>query len=172
MVLLLIAASGFVLTAGQPSAEARLQAELKQLFPSATAFSPKGGDPPHFKAFTTDPRTKLQTLLGLAFWTTELDPLERAYDGPIKILVGMNPKGVLTGVIVVEHHEPYGNFSVDRPEFSAQFRGKDIRDAFKVGVDVDAVSRATISITSSSRAIRNSSRRVARALLAPPDTAK
>ena len=168
--LALIGGASIVL-AGQ-SADARLQAELKRLFPAATAFSPKGGDPPHFKAFTSDPRTRLQTLLGLAFWTTELDPLERAYDGPIKILVGMDTKGVLTGVVVVEHHEPYGNFSIERPEFAAQFRGKNIRDAFKVGVDVDAVSRATISITSASRAIRNSSRRVARALLAPPDTGK
>ena len=151
----------------QSPVDAKQQAQLKRLFPSATAFSPKGGDPPHFKAFGPG-----QTLLGLAFWTTELDPLERAYDGPIKILVGMDPKGILTGVVVVEHHEPYGNFSIERPEFAAQFRGKNIRDAFKVGVDVDAVSRATISITSASRAIRNSSRRVARQLLAPPDIAK
>ena len=41
---------------------------------------------------------------GLAFWTTELDPLERGYDGPIKMLVGMDP-GLLTGIIVTEHHE-------------------------------------------------------------------
>jgi NosR/NirI family transcriptional regulator, nitrous oxide reductase regulator len=164
---LLLAAGGFAVLAGQQSADARLQAQLKHLFPTATAFSPKAGDPPHFKAFANP-----QTLLGLAFWTTELDPLERAYDGPIKILVGMDTKGILTGVVVVEHHEPYGNFSIERPEFAAQFRGKSIRDAFKVGVDVDAVSRATISITSASRAIRNSSRRVARALLAPPGAAK
>jgi NosR/NirI family nitrous oxide reductase transcriptional regulator len=164
---LFILAGAFVALSGQQSADARLQADLKHLFPSAIAFSPKGGDPPHFKAFGPG-----QTLLGLAFWTTELDPLERAYDGPIKILVGMDTKGILTGVVVVEHHEPYGNFSIERPEFAAQFRGKSIRDAFKVGVDVDAVSRATISVTSSSRAIRNSSRRVARALLAPPETAK
>jgi NosR/NirI family transcriptional regulator, nitrous oxide reductase regulator len=169
---LLLAAGGLVVFAGQSPADARLQGELKHLFPTATTFSPKGGDPPHFKAFVNDPKTGMQTLLGLAFWTTELDPLERAYDGPIKILVGMDPKGILTGVVVVEHHEPYGNFSIERPEFAAQFRGKNIRDAFKVGVDVDAVSRATISITSASRAIRNSSRRVARALLAPPEPAK
>src|SRR5262249_46574278 len=164
---LAFAVGGLVASGGQMPTDARLQANLKHLFPSATTFSPKGGDPPHFKAFGPG-----QTLLGLAFWTTELDPLERAYDGPIKILVGMDPKGVLTGVVVVEHHEPYGNFSIERPEFAAQFRGKSIRDAFKVGVDVDAVSRATISITSASRAIRNSSRRVARALLPPPETAK
>src|ERR1043166_9561189 len=109
-----------------------------------------------------------QSLLGLAFWTTELQPLERAYDGPIKILVGMDTKGILTGIIVVEHHEPYGNFSVDTAGFAAQFRGKNIRDAFKVGVDVDAISRATISVTSSSRAIRNSARLAARQLLTAP----
>ena len=173
--LLLVAAGGFVAAGamgGQAAIDARQQALLKRLFPAATAFAPKGGDPPHFKAFTGDPRSGLQTLLGLAFWTTELEPFERGYDGPIKILVGMDTKGVLTGVIVTEHHEPYGDFSVDRPQFAAQFRGKNIRDAFKVGVDIDAVSRATISVTSASRAVRNSSRRVARQLLAPPEAAK
>jgi NosR/NirI family nitrous oxide reductase transcriptional regulator len=160
-------AGAVVALAGQAPLDAKLQAQLKQLFPGATAFSPKAGDPPHFKAFGKD-----QTLLGLAFWTTELQPLERAYDGPIKILVGMDTKGILTGVIVVEHHEPYGNFSVDTPGFAAQFRGKDIHDAFKVGVDVDAISRATISMTSSSRSIRNSARLAARQLLTAPTTAK
>ena len=62
------------------------------------------------------PRSGRRRCSACAFWTTELEPFERAYDGPIKILVGMDTKGVLTGVIVTEHHEPYGNFSVDRPE--------------------------------------------------------
>jgi NosR/NirI family transcriptional regulator, nitrous oxide reductase regulator len=164
---ILLVASCVALVAGQGS-DAAFEAQLKQLFPAASAFSPKGGDPPHIKAFSTDPRTGLQTLLGLAFWTTELAPLERGYDGPIKILVGMDTKGILAGIVVVEHHEPYGNFSIDAPRFPAQFKGKDIRDAFKVGMDVDAVSRATISITSASRAIKFSARQVARQLLAPP----
>ena len=159
---MLLAAVAVVLVAAQGSIDSKTETNLKRLFPAATAFTPKAGDPPHFKAMSG------QTLLGLAFWTTELQPLERAYDGPIKILVGMDTKGVLTGVVVVEHHEPYGNFSVDTAGFAAQFRGKSIRDAFKVGADVDAVSRATISVTSASRAIRNSARLAARQLLPPP----
>ena len=107
-------------------------------------------------------------LLGYAYWTTEIEPLERGFDGPIKMLVGMDTAGLLTGIIVTEHREPYGYFSVETPEFVAQFKGKNIRDKFQVGADVDAIARATITVTSSSRAIRNSSRRIARAYLAPP----
>jgi len=158
--------SGALLVAGGQTPDAKLQAQLKQLFPASTSFSAKEGDPPHFSALATQ-KAGPPKVLGYAFWTTELVPLERGYDGPIKMLVGMDPQGVLTGVIVVEHHEPYGNFSIDPPEFASQFKGKNIRDAFKVGTDVDAVSRATVSVTSASRAIRNAARRVARELLTP-----
>lgn len=135
---------------------------MRQLFPSATTFSPKGGDPPHIKAYNG------QTLVGYIFWTTELLPLERAYSGPIAILVGLDTKGILTGISVGEHHEPYGDFSIDPPAFAAQFRGKDVRDPFKLGEDIDAVARATITMSSAVRAVRNSSRRVARTFLTPP----
>lgn len=145
-----------------------LQSRLKQLFPDATAFSAKEGQPPHFKAFAGPSKT----LIGYAFWTTELDPLERGYAGPIAMLVGIDLKGVLKGLVLSEHHEPYGNFSIDRPEFAASFKNKDVRDPFRLGNDVDAVSRATITMSSAVRAIRNSSRRLAKALLTPPDAKK
>lgn len=156
-----------VIASGQAPAATKLDAQLKVLFPAAASFSPKEGTPPHFSAYSVD-RPDGKTLLGVAFWTTELEPLERGYDGPIKMLVGMDPKGILTGVVVAEHREPYGYFSVDPPEFAKQFVGKDIRDRFRVGDDVAAVSRASITITSAARAIRNSARRVARQLFTPP----
>ena len=169
---LLVGGGGLIVAAGQTPADGKLQAQLKQLFPSATAFSPKEGQPPHFTAYMSDPGSGSRTPAGFVFWTTELEPLERGYDGPIKILVGMNTKGILAGIIVVDHHEPYGNFSIEPPAFAAQFKGKDIRDPFKVGADIDAVSRASISITSATRAVRNSARRIARLLLAPPEGGK
>ena len=158
------------LTHGQSGAAAdpKLQGQLKHLFPAAT-FSPKIPDPPHYKAFAPTGAAKGEpSLLGLTFWTTEIEPLERGYDGPIKMLVGMDTRGVLTGVVVAAHNEPYGDFSVDLPEFAAQFKGKSIRDPFRVGADIDAVSRATITITSAARAIRISARRMATQLLTPP----
>ena len=148
-----------------------LQARLKSLFPAASAFSAKQGTPPHFAAYGADGAAG-KNVIGYAFWTTDVDPLERGYDGPIKMLVGMDPQGVLTGVILVEHKEPYGDFSIERPAFAAHFKNKDIRDPFRLGTDVDAVSRATITMSSAVRAIRNSARRVARAFLTPPGAAK
>jgi len=156
---------------GQTALDKTLEAQLKRVFPNATAFSAKQTRPlPHYVAYTGNPAS--QTVAGYVFWTTELEPLERGYDGPIKMLVGLDTSAHLTGVLVTEHHEPYGYFSVDLPEFAQQFKGKDIRDPFKVGADVAAVSRASISINSSARAIRNGARRVARAMLTPPGTTK
>jgi NosR/NirI family nitrous oxide reductase transcriptional regulator len=161
-----LAAASLVVTAGQVPVDQALRAQLAQLFPSATDFSPKSPDPPHYKALVTDPVSGSPAVAGYAFWTTELEPLERGYDGPIKILVGMDPQGVLTGIVIAAHREPYGDWSIDRPAFPAQFRGKNIRDPFRVGSDIDAVSRATITVSSATRAVRNSARRLARQLLA------
>lgn len=154
---------------GQAVEDPELRAQLERLFPAAERFSAKTGSPPHFKAFGPAGSDAEPELLGLAFWTTELEPLERAYDGPIKMLVGMDTKGVLTGVIVTEHREPYGYFSIDLPEWPEQFEGKSVRDPFRVGDDIDAITRATVTVSSASRAVRNSARRVARAYLTPPE---
>jgi NosR/NirI family nitrous oxide reductase transcriptional regulator len=143
--------------------------ELSQLFPAAAAFSPSGGNPPHVTAYRVDPRKDPNAApLGFAFWTTDLVPNERGYHGPIKMLVGLDPSGVLAGVVVDSDTEPYGDFSVEPAQFVAQFKGKRISDGFRVGVDIDAVSRASLSIGSATRAIRDSSRMVAKALLAHP----
>lgn len=160
--ILLLAIKGA--TAQAPN-DPELLAQLKRLFPNAATFSAKTGSPAVYRAYGAAGESEL---LGLVFWTTELEPLERGFDGPIKMLVGLDTAGEITGVIVTDHREPYGYFSVDLPEWPQQFERKSIRDPFKVGGDVDAITRATITIQSASRAIRNASRKVARAHLAPP----
>ena len=143
-------------------------AHLKKLFPKAVAFSPLTGTPLHFTAYAADPaKVPNAEVLGYAFWTTDMVPLEHGYHGAIHILVGMDLTGIISGVIVDYHSEPYGYFSVEPQEFAEQFTNKSIRDQFRVGGDVDAVSRATLSISSAARAIRDSSRMMARAFLNP-----
>ena len=168
LAVLLAALSGSLLLAGADRifTNPKPDAHLKQLFPTAAAFSPLGGNPLHFTAFATDPRTDSSAnTLGYAFWTTDLVPHEHGYHGPIHILVGLDPTGRLTGVVVDYDSEPYGYFSVEPEKFAAQFKGKNVRDPFRVGADVDAVSRASISISSATRAIRDSSRMIAQQLL-------
>lgn len=142
--------------------------ELKRLFPGAAAFSALSGVPLHFVAYGADPhKNPSAPVVGYAFWTTDLVPNEAGYHGPIHILVGMDLTGILTGVVVDYDSEPYGYFSVEPPQFAQQFKGKSVRDPFMVGRDVDAVSRASISIASATRAIRDSSRLMARQFLNP-----
>jgi transcriptional regulator of nitric oxide reductase len=162
------ASSAVLLAADRIFTNPKPDAALKQLFPSAVSFSPLTGTPLHYTAYAADPAKSPGTPpLGYAFWTTDMVPQEHGYHGAIHLLVGMKPDGILTGVVVDYHSEPYGYFSVEPKEFAAQFVNKSVRDPFRVGGDVDAVSRATISINSATRAIRDGSRMVARALLTP-----
>ena len=145
-------------------------ARLKQLFPKAVAFTPRGDvDPVYFTAYAVDPATPRAKPIGYAFWTIDLVPAELGYHGHIHMLIGMNTSGRLTGVILDRHTEPYGDISIELPAFASQFTGKSIRDKFEFGVDVDAVSRATITVRAAAREIRESARMVARAVLTPAD---
>jgi transcriptional regulator of nitric oxide reductase len=143
-------------------------AHLKHLFPAAAAFSPLAGAPLHFTVYGVDPKANPSAPpIGYAFWTTDFEPEEHGYHGPIHILVGLNLAGHLTGVVVDYDSEPYGYFSVEPPAFAAQFKGKSIREPFRVGGDIDVVSRASLSTNSATRAIRDSSRMMARLFLTP-----
>ena len=142
------------------------QGHIQEVLPEADAFSSKEGDPPYFRAYKTDPQTHRRTVVGLAFFTTDAEPRERGYEGPIKIAVGMNLQGVITRIKTVAHREPYGYFSVDLPRFSDQFKGKSITDRFRLGRDIDAITRATMSVGSASRSIRKGARRVLKQYLA------
>lgn len=142
------------------------QRHILEVLPEADALSAKEGNPPYYKAYKTDPQTNRRTVVGLAFFTSDVEPRERGYEGPIKIAVGMNLQGVITRIKTVAHREPYGYFSVDLPRFADQFRGKSITDRFRVGRDVDAVTRATMSIGTASRSIRKGGRRILKQYLA------
>jgi transcriptional regulator of nitric oxide reductase len=132
----------------------------KSVFPDADIFSVKGGARPHAKAYKLDPGMGDATVVGFVFRTNEVEPDEWAYASQLEILVGLTTAGKITAVRVIRHYEPYGYFSIDRPEFAGQFEGKSILDAFEVGEDVDDVSRATITVDGAGRVIKKSTRRI------------
>ena len=71
---------------GQGTNPATLEMRLAKLFPEAASFLPKDGSPTHFTAYAASTGAGEKPIAGYAFWTTELDPLERGYDGPIQVL--------------------------------------------------------------------------------------
>ena len=145
-----------------------LEPHLNQLFPEASRFSGKTGVPAHIKVYTGD--SDDEQLIGFIASTVDVEPLERGYEGPIEILVGMDTAGTLRGIRLISHREPYGYFSIELPEFGAQFVGKSVLERFRVGEDIDGVTTATITVSSATRVIRKAARRVVREYLA--DTEK
>ena len=160
----LMLAAVIQVNADRQSALTGLEAYFPVMFPEATRFTEQIESPPHIQAFRI--ANDSEELLGFAFLTLDIEPLERGYDGPIEMLVGLDVNGKLTGVEIIKHREPYGYFSIDLPEFTEQFLKKSILDRFRVGEDVDGITTATITVSSATRAIRKSARRIASAFLA------
>ena len=168
VVVFLVTCSALALAADRIYTNPNPADALRKLFPDAAMFSSLEGTPLHFTAYREDVKKNPNAqVLGYAFWVTDLSPKEFGYHGPIHTLVGMDLAGILRGVVVDFDSEPYGYFSVETPQFAAQFKGKSIRDRFVVGADVDAISRASISTASATRGIRDASRAMARAFLSP-----
>src|SRR5258708_19954488 len=111
---ILLCAGGMVtVTAQRIFTTPNPSAELKQLFPSAAAFSPLEGTPLHFTAYSADPKSNPAARpLGIACWTTDLVPQEHGYHGPIPILVGLAPSATITAVALTYTSAPSRYFSV------------------------------------------------------------
>jgi transcriptional regulator of nitric oxide reductase len=137
-------------------------ASFRAILPGAEFFVRADDQLPHFRAYRPDPSSGETKLVGFVFFTHEVEPYEVAYAGRIDILAGMTVGGVITGIEVLYHDEPYGDFSIDKPEFAAQFAGKSILDPLRVGDDIDSVTRATITVEGATRTIRKSARQIAR----------
>ena len=170
VLVLLLSTAGLVTLVAQTRifTNPRPEPHFKSLFPHAAGFSAFGGTPLHYKVYGVDPKTDPKAPpIGFIFWTTDVVPNERGYHGAIHFLVGMDTKGVIQNVVLDYNSEPYGYFSIDLPPFVAQFKNKSIRDPVRVGGDIAAVSRASITIASAARALRDSTRTMAKTFLTP-----
>ena len=106
------------------------EAHLKALFPKAVAFTPKAASRRCSRRYAVDPAAesvggtdRIRVLDAGAASRTSTATTVRSTSSS-----AWTPPGILTGAIVDYHSEPYGYFSVEPPEFAAQFKGKSIRD--------------------------------------------
>ena len=145
---------------------------LHEVMPAADSFSEKSGEPPVYRAYKTDAAAAEPELIGYLFETPDLPPEEIGYSAPIDVLVGVDLNGTLTGIKILYYRESYKSIRGDflaTERFPNQFEAKNVADGFRVGRDVDGVSRATISSWAVARGIRNAARRVARVYLTDSD---
>ena len=152
---------------GQPPIEVTEEL-MHEVFPGADGFSPKDGEPPVYRAFRENPANQELETIGYLFETPDMPPEEVGYSAPVDILVGMDLRGTITGLKILHYIESYksirGDF-INSEYFPNQFEDKNIVEGFRIGRDVDGISRATITSWAVSRGIRNAARRVAEAYL-------
>lgn len=77
-------------------------------------------------------------------WVVQVAP--RGYGGPLLLAVGIDMRGKVKGISVIESKETPGlGQGIEKVGFQKQFIGKDENAALEVGEDIDALTGATIS---------------------------
>ena len=152
------AIAGYSMQVFLPEKKADERIYLKEIAPGIE-FPEKKTNPPHY-----------QSSEGIAaFNTYDIVPSVRGYAGPIKILLALSPDGKITGIKILEHKETknYVHY-MESPEYLQKFLGKSVNDPFEADKDVDAISRATVSVEAMAKTIKESSRTVAADVLKIP----
>ena len=149
-----------------------------EVFPGATHFSERKGQPPYVEAY--DNASADKKLLGYVMLSTDISDTP-AYSGkPVVTLIGMDTKGVFVGVKVLKHSEPILLLGIPESallNFNAQYLGKSVADKIEVGqsrpeedvLGLDAISGATVTVIAQNQVMMASGSSVARqvGILAP-----
>ena len=150
-----------------------------EVFPGASSFSERMGQPPYVQAFGVGAAGP-KTLLGYVMLSTDITDTP-AYSGkPVVTLIGMDISGHFVGVKVLKHSEPILLLGIPESalrNFNQQYVGKSVADKIEVGqsrpeeavLGVDAISGATVTVIAQNQVLMMSGTAVARqvGILAP-----
>ena len=150
----------------------------KDVFPGATEFSDRMGQPPYVEAY--DKAGEGRQLLGYVMLSTDITDTP-AYSGkPVVTLIGMDKTGHFVGVKVLKHSEPILLLGIPESallNFNNQYLGKSVADKIEIGqsrpdediVGLDAISGATVTVIAQNQVMMASGSAVARqvGILAP-----
>lgn len=171
----------------------------KDVMPGADSFSPRMGKPAYVEAYRSkhgehgktedhdrkdedkkdrgkknaDREDDDRTLIGYVFLSTDIVDIP-AYSGkPVVTLIGMDTKGIITGVRVLRHSEPILLLGIPESEltrFVMQYLGKFVGDKIEVGagrpdegvIGLDAITGATVTVIAQNQVVLRSGLEVAK----------
>ncbi|MBP6899988.1 MAG: regulatory protein NosR [Burkholderiaceae bacterium] len=170
---------------GHQAYEAQLPADLdsapnlcalvpcKDVFPGASGFSLRKGQPPYVEALGPADASGKPTLLGYVMLSTDITDTP-AYSGkPVVTLIGMDRQGRYVGIKVLKHSEPILLLGIPESalvRFNDQYLGKSVKDQIEVGpsrpdenvLGLDAISGATVTVVAQNQVMQLSGSAVAR----------
>ncbi|HBJ89174.1 MAG TPA: hypothetical protein DDZ21_04330, partial [Gammaproteobacteria bacterium] len=141
---------------------------LHEVLPLAETFGDKQGEPAAWPGYRTNPQSRQRELIGYAFHSADVPPVEPGYSAPIDMLVGVDADFKLTGVKILDYEETYLRIKGDflaQPDLLRQFRNKSISDEFQIDQDIDGIAGSTVSVFAIARGARNAARQIAEAYL-------
>ena len=142
-----------------------------EVFPGATHFSQRKGQPPYVEAYDNDTASK--KLLGFVMLSTDITDTP-AYSGkPVVTLIGMDVSGHFVGVKVLKHSEPILLLGIPESaliDFNNQYLGKSVTERIEVGpsrpdegvIGLDAISGATVTVIAQNQVVLMSGAAVGR----------
>ena len=163
MVLLVISAGrGF-------GAEAQLgrflpELSVAALVPGADRLGPIEGTPPAAPAYAG---TELK---GWVFLNSDVVNAVGYSGKPIRIAIGIDTAGVITGAKLVEHHEPIVLVGIPPEKIEAliaRFAGQNMLEPAPAGQKLDIISGATVTVMVIDDSVRGSAQRMARSRVQP-----
>lgn len=137
-------------------------APCKDVLPGADSFSPRMGKPSYVEAYRTQGGQK--TKVGYVFLSTDIVDIP-AYSGkPVVTLIGMDTRGVISGIRILRHSEPILLIGIPEAEltkFTKQYVGRFAGDKVEIGkgrseegyIGIDAISGATVTVIAENQAV-------------------
>ena len=163
MILLVISAGGGF------GAEAQLGRFLPELavaalVPGADRLGPIEGTPPAAPAYAG---TELK---GWVFLNSDVVNAVGYSGKPIRIAIGIDTGGVITGAKLVEHHEPIVLIGIPPEKIEAligRFAGQNMLEPAPAGQKLDIIGGATVTVMVIDDSVRGSAQRMARSRAQP-----
>ena len=140
-------------------------APCRDVMPAAQQFSVRKGSPSYVDAYAVE--NGKQRLVGYVFLSTDVVDIP-AYSGkPMVTLIGMDTRGIISGVRVLKHSEPILLAGIPESEllkFIRQYIGKSAAAKLEIGTSqsgdnstsMDAISGATVTVIAENQAISQS----------------